>query len=142
MAGLAGRQGWDVRTCGLPPDAARYRILCPETTASDVEQSAARLGLGSAAIVRVAVDDDDRLDVHDLGARLADLRRRDLPPVVVVAAAGAADRASIDPLPEVAARARAAGAWLHVDASRGGALLFSERHGEKLRGGKSWSRSS
>ena len=54
--------------------------------------------------------------------------------MAIVATAGTTDFGSIDPLPELAALAHAAGAWLHVDAAYGGALLFSDRHRDKLHG--------
>ena len=51
-----------------------------------------------------------------------------------MATAGTTDFGSVDPLPEIAALAQSAGAWLHVDAAYGGALLFSQRHRKKLEG--------
>jgi L-2,4-diaminobutyrate decarboxylase len=131
---FAARRGWDARRDGLPPEAPRFRILCSEAAHFTVEKSVAQLGLGVGAVVKVAVDDDFRMDPRALTADLAVLRRRDLLPIAVVATAGTTDFGSIDPLPEVAELAHAAGAWLHVDAAYGGALLFSPRHRGKLRG--------
>lgn len=54
--------------------------------------------------------------------------------MAIVATAGTTDFGSVDPLPEVAPLAQAAGAWLHVDAAYGGALLFSHRHRDKVLG--------
>src|SRR5579864_5068710 len=65
---------------------------------------------------------------------LQDLRAQGLLPMAIVATAGTTDFGSIDPLPELASLAQAAGAWLHVDAAYGGALLFSDRHRGQLRG--------
>ncbi|GAA3306505.1 pyridoxal phosphate-dependent decarboxylase family protein [Streptomyces cinereospinus] len=55
-------------------------------------------------------------------------------PVLVAATAGTTDAGLIDPLPEIAARCRAHGARLHLDAAYGGGLLFSERHRHRLTG--------
>jgi L-2,4-diaminobutyrate decarboxylase len=99
-----------------------------------VDKTAAQLGLGTDAVVKVAVDADFRLCVRDLDRRLALLAAQRLVPLAIVATAGTTDVGAIDPLAAVADRARAAGAWLHVDAAYGGALLFSGRHGRRLHG--------
>ncbi|GAA2428839.1 pyridoxal phosphate-dependent decarboxylase family protein [Streptomyces glaucus] len=60
---------------------------------------------------------------------------RTLPgPLLVAATAGTTDAGLVDPLPEIAARCAAHGARLHIDASYGGALLFSDRHRHRLTG--------
>ena len=69
-----------------------------------------------------------------LKVELHALRTAGLVPLAMVATAGTTDFGSIDPLPEIAKLAREAGAWLHVDAAYGGALLFSHRHRDRLRG--------
>jgi len=69
-----------------------------------------------------------------LRVAIEELRSRDLIPMAVVATAGTTDFGSIDPLLEAASVAHAAGAWVHVDAAYGSALLFSSRHRELLRG--------
>ncbi|MFE6173963.1 pyridoxal phosphate-dependent decarboxylase family protein [Streptomyces sp. NPDC056464] len=55
-------------------------------------------------------------------------------PHLVAATAGTTDAGIIDPLPEIAALCAAHGARLHIDAAYGGALLFSGRYRERLRG--------
>src|SRR6476661_2866106 len=131
---LKSRFQWPAQKRGLPPEAARMRILCSEVAHFTVEKSAAQLGLGTDAVVRVAVDDDFRMRPESLRTALDDMRGRNLLPFAIVATAGTTDFGSVDPLPEIAALAYSAGAWLHVDAAYGGALLFSQRHRKKLEG--------
>ncbi len=69
---------------------------------------------------------------HSLRRAFQDLRAKDLLAMAIVATAGTTDFGSIDPLSEVAAIATCEGAWLHVDAAYGGALLFSAQHRHKL----------
>ena len=131
---LQSRWNWSAQESGLPPEARRLRILCSEVAHFTVEKSAAQLGLGTDAVVRVAVDDRFRMSVSGLEASLRALRAAELVPLAVVATAGTTDFGSIDPLTEIASLAHEAGAWLHVDAAYGGALLFSKLHRDMLRG--------
>jgi L-2,4-diaminobutyrate decarboxylase len=56
------------------------------------------------------------------------------PGTVVVATAGTTNTGTLDPLPEIAAVCRRAGARLHVDAAYGGMLLCSDELRPKLAG--------
>jgi len=131
---LQSRWNWSAQKGGLPPEARRLRILCSELAHFTVEKSAAQLGLGTDAVVRVAVDDRFRMTVSALEASLRVFRAAELLPLAIVATAGTTDFGSLDPLSEIASVAHEAGAWLHVDAAYGGALLFSKLHHDKLRG--------
>lgn len=119
---------------GLPPDARRLRIFCSEVAHFSVAKSASQLGLGTDAVVRVAVDERFRMKPAELRDSLQAARASGLLPMAIVATAGTTDFGSVDPLPEMAALARSAGVWFHVDAAYGGALLFSAMHRDRLQG--------
>ena len=123
---------WSAQKSGLPPEARRMRILCSEAAHFTVEKSASQLGLGTDAVVRIDVDDHFRMKSSSLRSSLEALKTQGLLPMAIVATAGTTDFGSIDPLPEIAALAREANAWLHVDAAYGGALLFSAQHRNRL----------
>ena len=125
---------WSVQRRGLPPQANRLRFLCSEVAHFTVEKSASQLGLGTDAVIKVPVDGDYRMIPSQLATLLQRLRDNDLIPAAVVGTAGTTDFGSIDPLLETASMAREAGAWFHVDAAYGSALLLSQRHRDLLRG--------
>lgn len=125
---------WPVQKQGLPAEARRLRILCSEAAHFTVEKSAAQLGLGTEAVLRVATDRAFRMNAEALRAALEDLRHKDLIPMAIVGTAGATDFGSVDPLLEIAGLAQDSGAWFHVDSAYGSALLFSHRHRDLLRG--------
>jgi len=131
---LKKQWNWSAQKCGLHPEAGRLRILCSEVAHFTVEKSAAQLGLGSDAVVRVAVDDQFRMSLVALRKQVDQLQAQNLRPMAIVATAGTTDFGSIDPLADIAEIARQAGAWLHVDAAYGGALLFSPRQRGRLAG--------
>lgn len=105
----------------------RVRPVCGRNAHHSVARAAWLLGLPEPVAVDCA-DDRVRPDA------LADALARREGPVVVVATAGTTDSGAVDPLPEVADLARAAGAWLHVDAAYGGGLLFSDTRRPLLAG--------
>ena len=125
---------WSAQKSGLPPEARQLRILCSEVAHFTVEKSASQLGLGTDAVVRVAVDDRFRMNPAALRDALNNVRAAGLLPMAIVATAGTTDFGSVDPLQELAILAHAADAWLHVDAAYAGALLFSPQHRSKLHG--------
>jgi L-2,4-diaminobutyrate decarboxylase len=131
---IAQRWNWLTQQRGLPPEASRLRILCSEVAHFTVEKSASQLGLGTDAVLKVAVDDEYRMSASALAAELRRLKQSDLISAAIVGTAGTTDFGSIDPLAEIATLARESGAWFHVDAAYGSALLLSERHRGLLRG--------
>ncbi len=106
----------------LAREHGRTRIVCGANAHHSVARAAWLLGLPAPRVVGC---ERGRLRAAEL-----DLTGGE----VVVATAGTTDTGAIDPLPEIARAARRAGAWLHVDASYGGAALLSERLAGRLAG--------
>jgi len=92
----------------------RNVVVCSEHAHSSVEKDARMLGM---ELRKVPVDDELRMRVD--GYELADV-------AAVVATVGTTSFASVDPVRELAERAHAAGAWLHVDAAYAGSSWICE----------------
>jgi aromatic-L-amino-acid/L-tryptophan decarboxylase len=92
----------------------RNVVACSEHAHSSVEKDARMLGM---ELRKVPVDDELRMRVD--GYELADV-------AAVVATVGTTSFASVDPVRELAKRAHAAGAWLHVDAAYAGSSWICE----------------
>ena len=86
----------------------RNVVVCSEHAHSSVEKDARMLGM---ELRKVPVDEELRMRVD--GYDLDDV-------AAVVATVGTTSFASVDPVRPLAERARAAGAWLHVDAAYAG----------------------
>jgi len=92
-----------------------------------MKKAMATLGMGENALHLVPVDSEQRIDLDRLEDTLDELRRRRIKVVALVGIAGTTETGAIDPLAELAAIARREGAWFHVDAAWGGALLVADR---------------
>jgi aromatic-L-amino-acid/L-tryptophan decarboxylase len=92
----------------------RNAVVCSEHAHSSVEKDARMLGM---ELRKVPVDDELRMRVD--GYDLDDV-------ACVVATVGTTSFASVDPVRELAERARGAGAWLHVDAAYAGSSWICE----------------
>ena len=131
---LKSHWNWSAQKSGVPQEARRLRVLCSEAAHFTVEKSASQLGLGTDSVVRVEADDQFRMKPEALRKSLEALHAQALLPLAIVGTAGTTDFGSVDPLVEIASLARSAGAWFHVDAAYGGALLFSRIHRNQLAG--------
>src|SRR4051794_2354352 len=104
--------GWDVNADGLA-GSPRIRVVCGAKVHVTVTRALRLLGLGAPDIVEA--DDQGRMVVDSLRSAL----RNSSGPTIVCAQAGEVNTGAFDPLPEIAAVARDAGAWLHVDGAFG-----------------------
>jgi aromatic-L-amino-acid decarboxylase len=98
------------------------RVYASDQAHSSVEKAMVMLGLGEENVVRIRTDDAFSMDAGALRDAMNDDVRRGTRPMAVVATVGTTSTASVDPVGEIAAVARAHGAWLHVDAAYGGAV--------------------
>ncbi|MFI7588685.1 pyridoxal phosphate-dependent decarboxylase family protein [Spongisporangium articulatum] len=106
--------GWDVDADGLfgaPP----VRVVVGEGRHSTVDRALRLLGLGSKAIVPVAMDDEGRLRPDALELSLAGSSV----PVIVAAQLGNVNTGALDPVGEICDVAHRFGAWVHVDGAFG-----------------------
>jgi aromatic-L-amino-acid decarboxylase len=82
------------------------------------------LGLGRAALVRVAVNDRFELVPEALEHAIAEDRAAGRLPVAIVATVGTTSSTSVDPVARIADIAEREGTWLHVDAAYAGAVAL------------------
>jgi glutamate/tyrosine decarboxylase-like PLP-dependent enzyme len=107
---VLARAGWNVEADGLfgaPP----ITVIVGEEAHSTLFKSLGLLGLGRKRVVRVPVDAQGRM------------RADALPPIsgptIVCTQAGNVNTGAFDPIGAVCEKARAAGAWVHVDGAFG-----------------------
>lgn len=107
---LLARLGWDVEAKGLY-GAPELRVIVSEEVHTTVSKALSLLGLGRDRVLRVPTDRQGRLQIDGLPA----LDERS----IVCIQAGNVNTGDFDPAADVCRRARAAGAWVHVDGAFG-----------------------
>ena len=133
---LAARQcaaGWDVWQQGVSAGAP-LRILASEHAHYSVSRATGIMGLGTDAVIKVATDDQGRMDVTALRAAWQQCQAQGLKAFAVVATAGCTPTGSIDPLFEIGTFCRENKLWFHVDGAHGASTLLSSIHRQALRG--------
>jgi glutamate/tyrosine decarboxylase-like PLP-dependent enzyme len=107
---VLAREGWDVEARGLFGAPELTVVLGAEAHVS-ARKALALLGLGRDRVVLVPVDGQGRMRPDAL-PRLS-------PRTIVCLQAGNVNTGAFDPATELVPRARAAGAWVHVDGAFG-----------------------
>ncbi len=121
-------------TTGLSQRSRPPVLFMSELAHTSIRKAAMVLGLGTEAAIAVPTNDHNQMDPLALKAAIADAIAVGQEPFAIIATAGTTVTGSIDPLPDLAAIARAHDLWFHVDAAYGGALVFSPRHRHRLQG--------
>lgn len=125
FAGLAAarhavlaRAGWNVEEQGLR-NAPEVTVIIGAEAHATINKLVPLLGIGRAQLVRVPVDSQGRMRADCL----PEIRG----PAIVVIQAGNVNSGAFDPAREIIARARAGGAWVHVDGAFGLWAAVSDR---------------
>ncbi|HEU4523276.1 MAG TPA: pyridoxal-dependent decarboxylase [Thermoanaerobaculia bacterium] len=95
-------------------------LYATEMTHSSVAKAAVTLGLGTASIRNVPVDERFRMRADALELAVRADRAAGRQPFCVIATVGSTSTTSIDPIDAVAGVCRRESLWLHVDAAHGG----------------------
>jgi glutamate/tyrosine decarboxylase-like PLP-dependent enzyme len=122
---LCARRGWNVETQGLfgaPP----ITVVVGDEVHVSVLKALTLLGMGRERVVRVPVDGQGRM------------RPDGLPPLddhtIVCIQAGNVNTGAFDPAADIVQRAKASGAWVHVDGAFGLWAAASPQHAHLARG--------
>lgn len=102
------------------PRAGRPVMIASAHAHDSFVKIARQTGLGERAVLRVAADEQQRMDVGAARRCIARARARGERPFALVATAGTTATGAIDPLHDLAELARREDLWLHVDAAWGG----------------------
>ena len=119
---------------GLRSAPGNLTVYASEQCHFSIERSVDILGLGRNSLRKIATDKNFHVIPDALQERISADRRAGSIPCCVIGIAGATSTGVIDPLPELAAVAKANNCWYHVDAAYGGTLAFSGKHRDKLKG--------
>jgi L-2,4-diaminobutyrate decarboxylase len=118
----------------LPALLDTLRIFTSADSHFSIQKSASMLGLGFDAVISIPCTPDHRMDPAALAEAMAEAQGAGLTAMAVVATAGTTDFGAVDPLADLAALAKAYGAWFHIDAAYGGGLMVSGRYRHLLDG--------
>lgn len=103
------------------------RYYCSSEAHSSIEKAVRIAGIGSKNLVKIAVDNLQRMIPTKLSEQILQDKKDGFIPTCVIGAMGTTGTGSIDPLNEIAAIAKADNIWFHVDAAyAGNALILPE----------------
>jgi glutamate/tyrosine decarboxylase-like PLP-dependent enzyme len=109
-------------------------LFASEMAHTSLQKAAMLLGLGTAAVIPVPTNAHAQMSALALNRLIEKATSAGQAPFCVVATAGTTITGNVDPLAEIHQVAHAHQLWFHVDASYGGALLFSPQYRHKLAG--------
>lgn len=125
---------WDVKKHGLPENYRKFKMYASEISHFSMEKSTHMLGLGYDAVVKVPVDERQKMNVN----ALKELIEKDIAsgniPFCVVATVGTTDYGSIDPIHQIADIAEKYDIWFHCDAAYGSGAIMSDKYRPRIAG--------
>jgi aromatic-L-amino-acid decarboxylase len=134
LVARTARLGRDCRTDGLGATGAKLTAYASDAVHGCVDKAMDIAGLGTAALRKIALDSERRMDVAALRRAIAADIAAGLTPFLLVGTAGSVDTGAIDPLSELADIAREFALWFHIDGAFGALAKLSPALAPKVAG--------
>lgn len=112
-------------------NAPDFKIFGSKQMHYSIKKSASLVGIGRDNIILVECDENGRMIPEELEKEIIRCSGK---PILVVATAGTTVFGAFDPILEIAEITRKYNIWLHVDASWGGSVIFSDERKHLLDG--------
>ena len=112
----------------------RLVVLVSERGHYSLGKSVDLLGIGRQDIVTIPTDENNKIRVDLLAAKIEELKAQNAGILAIVGVAGTTETGNIDPLNDMADLAIKHNIHFHVDAAWGGATLLSDNQRDKLAG--------
>ncbi len=116
---LLKKQDWNVEEDGLF-GSPEFRVIISEESHSTIFKALQMLGLGRNRVTKIPTDDQGRMCAKDLPMLDAN--------TLICVQAGNVNTGSFDDIAEICAKAKVAGAWVHLDGAFGMWAGVSEKH--------------
>ena len=122
----------DINRVGM--GSTRFAIFVSESGHYSASKSAALLGLGTEAVVKVPTDSNGAIQPEALAEAIMQANNDGMTPLAVIGTAGTTVTAAFDDLEALADICSNNDLWFHVDGCYGGSALFSQTYAPLLDG--------
>jgi glutamate/tyrosine decarboxylase-like PLP-dependent enzyme len=126
--------GFDVRHEGVRAAPGALRFYASSEVHSCHQKASETLGLGSAGLCKIPVNDDYTIDLDALARQVAADRAAGIIPFCVVGTAGTINTGAIDDLEALADFCAAEQLWFHIDGAIGSVAVLADNVRDQLRG--------
>lgn len=109
-------------------------LFTSELAHYSTKKMAVFMGIGSENCILVKVDENGKMDVHDLERKINEAIEDGATPFMVTSTSGTTVYGAFDPIVPIANLCKKYNLWLHVDAAWGGGALMSRKHRNLLNG--------
>jgi len=128
------KSGPEAARKGLWNSGSPITVYASDEVHMSIAKAADILGFGRDHVRAVQTDEQQRIDVVDLRARIETDLKEGFRPFCVVASAGTVNTGVVDPLKEVAAVAREFDLWFHVDGAYGAPGILDDGKKDLFKG--------
>ena len=126
--------GFDVRREGVRAAPGALTAYASTEIHSCNQKAVETLGLGSAGLREIAVNDDYTINLDALEKQVAQDREAGMQPFCVIATAGTINTGAVDDLNAIADFCESESLWFHVDGAIGAVAILADNVRDRLSG--------